>query len=129
MTGPVSKRILILDDDNEVRKLSGILLSAEGHHVTQVACGREAVSLHRETPFDLVIIELFMGSYNGFEAYAELRRTMPPPPFIITANSVPAPAEDYLKVAKRLGARETLAKPFTADQLLAAVRNIFNAGN
>lgn len=125
MTAPISKRILILDDD-EMRNMLQLLLTAEGHSVTTVTGGSEAVSLHQKNPFDLAIIELFMTGCNGFEVFAKLRHGASPPKFIVTAKSVRIPSEDYLKVAKRLGAHETLAKPFIAEQLLAAVRSVFN---
>lgn len=124
MTAPISKRILILDDDNEMRTMLEFLLAGEGHRVTLANNEAEAVSLHRQSPFDVAIIELFARSYNGFAAFDGLRHAASPPKFIVTAESIRVPVEAYLKIASQLGARETLAKPFTADQLLSAVRNV-----
>lgn len=124
MTAKNSKRILILDDDVKMRATLDLWLSDEGHHVTQAASGLEAISLHRQKPFDLVIIELILGDYDGFETFAELRLAASSPRFIATSKSTRMPAELQLKMARHLGAQGTIAKPFTAEQLIDVVRNV-----
>ena len=124
MTRPIPKRILVVDDDQEMQDIAPALLTAYGHSVTYVTTGDEAIALHEKNPFDVAIVELFMSSCNGFEAFAGLRRAASPPKFIITAKPIRAPAEDYLRVARQLGAHETLFKPFAGEQLIAAVRNV-----
>jgi CheY-like chemotaxis protein len=114
------KRILVLDDDTETQGMLG-LLTGKGYKLTRTASGGEAVSLHRQNPFDLVIIELLLPDYDGFEAFSELRRAAVPPKFIAVAKAGWAAADICLKMAKQLGANETLAKPFDSDQLLKAV--------
>src|SRR6185312_14058572 len=118
MSHPISERILILDDDNEMRHMLGLLLTAEGYQITPATNGLEAISLHRQSPFDVAIIELAMAGNDGFEALIDLRRTESPPKFIAIARTSWTPAEVYLKMAKQLGAHETLSKPFTGNQLL-----------
>jgi len=114
------KRILILDDESETQAVLG-LLSGKGYQLIRATSGVEAISMHRQNAFDLVIIELLLADYNGFEAFSELRRASPPPKFIATAKAEWATADICLKMAKQLGAHQTLAKPFAADQLLEAV--------
>jgi CheY-like chemotaxis protein len=121
-----SKRILILDDNKETRTLVGILLSGEGYHVTYAENGIEAVALHQENPFALVVIELLLPFNEGFETLAELRRSALPPKLIATAKSSWMPTEVYSKIAKQLGVHGTLAKPYPAEQLLAAINNILD---
>jgi CheY-like chemotaxis protein len=119
----LSKRILVLDDDAETQGLLG-LLAGKGYKITRTADGAEAISLHRQNPFDLVIIELLLPDYDGFEAFSEMRRAAVPPKFIAIAKAGWAAADICLKMAKQLGAQETLAKPFDAEQLLNAVNKV-----
>jgi len=126
MTSDNRKRVLILDDDEKVRTMFGSWLTEEGYNVTHTADASEAISLHRKNPFDVAVIELALGNYNGFEAFAALRRGTSPPKVIATSKSSRTPAEVHLKMARHLGAHETLAKPFTSTQLLATVRALLH---
>lgn len=123
---PATKRILLLDDESETQAMLALLTDKgdKSYHITRAASGAEAVSLHRENPFDLVIIELLLPEYNGFEAFSELRRTSSPPKFIATAKAEWATADICLRMAKQLGAHEILAKPFPSEHLIAAVEKI-----
>jgi CheY-like chemotaxis protein len=124
---PGAKRILVLDDDKDMRTAISRLLAEEGYEVAQATCGLEAITLQRQTPFDLVVMELLLVGNNGFETLAELRRTASPPKFITTAKSSWMPVEVYSKMATQLGVHGTLAKPFLTDQLLTAVKDILKA--
>jgi CheY-like chemotaxis protein len=121
-----SKRVLILDDDKEMRAMFGALLAGEGYHVTYAESGAKAIALHKENPFALVVIELLLPGNEGFETLAGLRRTALPPKFIATAKSSWMPVEVYSKMAKQLGVHGTLAKPYTAEQLLSSVKDILD---
>ena len=121
-----SKRILILDDDKEMRAMFGALLAGEGYHVTYAENGKEAIDLHNENPFALVVIELLLPGNDGFETLSALRRATLQPKFIATAKSSWMPVEVYSKMAKQLGVHGTLAKPYTAEQLLASVKDILD---
>lgn len=122
-----SKRILVLDDDKDMRTTLGHLLSEEGYQVSHATCGLEAISLHRETPFDLVVMELLLTGNNGFETLAELRRTNSPPKFIATAKSSWMPVEVYSQMAKQLGVHGTLPKPFLPEQFINAVKSVLES--
>jgi DNA-binding response OmpR family regulator len=127
MTSSTTKRILILDDDVEMQAMLKLLLAGEGYQVTCTTNGQEAISLYRENLFDLVIIELLLAKSDGFQTLVELRNTTPPPKFIATAKSGLMPPDVHLKMARHLGAHETLSKPFVPEHLLIAVRNSLNA--
>lgn len=124
---PAPRRVLVVDDDKKAHSLFESLLTDEGFQVTRVDNGLEAIALHRRNPFDLVIIELLLPGNDGFETLAELRRMAGPHKFIATAKSSWLPAEVYSKMAKQIGVHSTLAKPFTSEQLLAAIRTVFGS--
>ncbi len=115
-------RILLVDDENELRMLTGMILSDEVYEVSQATSVSEAIRLHRENPFDLIIAELVMKDRNGFETLAELRRQPAPARFIATAKSSWLPAEYILKMARQLGAHSALSKPFQHEEMIAAVQ-------
>lgn len=118
------KRILVVEDDAEMRHLFDLLLNGDGHEVTVCANGAEAMSLYRKTPFDLIILELLLTEHDGFETLIKLRREASPPKIVVTTRSSWTSAEVFFKMAKQLGARETLAKPFTAEQFLGITRKL-----
>jgi CheY-like chemotaxis protein len=124
---PTPKRVLVLDDDKELRTTFSLLLSKDGYRVTQAYSRREAISLHQKEPFDLIIIELLLPDNQGFETLTDLRKLPFPPKTIATARPGWMPTDVYSKMARQLGVHGTLAKPFQPEQLLALVRNVLDS--
>lgn len=121
---PKPKRVLVLDDDRELRTMFSLLLSKDGYRVTQAQSGREAIAMHLKEPFDLMIVELLLPENEGFDTLGELRKLPAPPKTIATAKPGWMPVEVYSKMAKQLGVHGTLAKPFQPEQLLALMREV-----
>jgi CheY-like chemotaxis protein len=124
---PQPKRVLVLDDDKELRTTFSLLLSKDGYRVTQAYSGREAIAMHKKEPFDVVIVELLLPDNQGFETLSELRKLAHPPKTIATARPGWMPVDVYSKMARQLGVHGTLAKPFQPEQLLALVRNVLDS--
>jgi two-component system response regulator MtrA len=127
MTNHFSKRVLVVDDDAEMRHLFGLLLSGQGCQVVSCATGTEALSLYRKSPFDVVVIELLMAEHDGFETLMKLKREPSSPRIMVTTRSSWTAADIFFKMAKQLGANETLAKPFAADQFIQTVQKLLAA--
>jgi two-component system OmpR family response regulator len=128
MTDPNSKpnrHILIVDDDDELRTMMGLMLTSEGYTVSQVANGQQAISLYRSNPCDLVVTELTIGGRDSFQTILELRRQPVPPKFIATTRIGWMPPDICLRMAEHLGAHRVLAKPYKPEHLLEAVRSAF----
>jgi CheY-like chemotaxis protein len=123
---PKPIRVLVLDDDRELRTTFSLLLSRDGYRVTQAYTSPEAISLHQKEPYDLVIIELLLPDNQGIEALAELRKLPSPPRTIATARPGWMPTDVYSKMGRQLGVHGTLAKPFQPEQLLALVQNVLD---
>jgi CheY-like chemotaxis protein len=121
------KRVLVLDDDKELRTTFSLLLSKDSYRVTQAYTGREAIAMHQKEPFDLVVIELLLPNNEGFETLTELRKLPSPPKTIATARPGWMPVDVYTKMAGQLGVHGTLAKPFEPEQLLAIVRDVLES--
>lgn len=124
---PKPKRVLVLDDDKELRTTFSLLLSKDGYRVTQAYSGRDAICLHQKEPFDLIVVELLLPDNQGFETLAELRKLPSSPKTIATARPGWMPTDVYSKMAQQLGVHGTLAKPFQPEQLLALVRNVLDS--
>jgi CheY-like chemotaxis protein len=120
------RRVLVLDDDKELRTTFSLLLSKDGYSVTQAYTGRDALTLHQKEPYDLVIIEMLLPENQGFETLTELRKLPSPPKTIATARPGWMPTEVYSKMARQLGVHGTLPKPFQPEQLLALVKNVLD---
>jgi DNA-binding response OmpR family regulator len=111
----------MVDDDLESRAMLGLVLSGEGYEVSHTSNGKDAVSLHRQKPFDLVITEVALKEKDGFETLMELNRKSAPARLIATAKAGWISSELSLRMARQLGAHFLLAKPFQPEELLAVV--------
>jgi CheY-like chemotaxis protein len=112
-------RILVIDDEADMRALLDEMLRAGGHEVVLASDGRDGVAKYRINQADLVITDLFMPNQEGLETIVELRRDFPR--VVIIAMSGKTSASAMLSIAVRLGAVEVLIKPFQPAELLAAV--------
>lgn len=117
-------RILIIEDDEEVRDLLDSLLTREGHEVATAANGKQGVAAFTEQPFDLVITDIIMPEKDGIEAIMDLRRGRPQLKLIAISGGGRAEPENYLHSAQLLGANRTLRKPFSNEAIVAAVREL-----
>ena len=112
-------RILVIDDEPEMRVLLELILKPAGHEVILAADGREGVERYRTSPADLVITDLYMPNQEGLETIREFRTRFPE--VAIIAMSGRAAAVTMLSIAQKFGAVAVLHKPFAADELIAAV--------
>jgi CheY-like chemotaxis protein len=130
MTALLRRRILLVDDDPDVRSSVGETLVIAGYEVVEAANGAEALRRWLElNGGDLVILDLLMPDKDGLEAIVELHAHSPGVPIIAMLSTGTAEAVDLLEEARSLGATETLEKPFSGHTLLALVaRALANAG-
>lgn len=114
--------VLIVDDDDQIRRLLRSTLEQAGYQVSEGRSGREGLLRYRSAPADVVVMDILMPDKDGLEAIIELRRESPDAKVIaITGGSTKMNVPDFLDVAKVLGASRTLHKPFPMAEFLAAV--------
>lgn len=119
--------ILVIDDEEQIRKLLRAILAAEGHEVT-LACGaEEANRIRRERSVDLVITDLFMPGTDGIEVIVALRREAPDLRVIAMSGGGSFGAHESLEMAEPLGAFATLRKPFVPEMVIEVVRRALAA--
>ncbi|MFH2000041.1 MAG: response regulator [Planctomycetota bacterium] len=116
--------ILVMDDEEQVRLLIREYLERADHQVLEAADGREGLRIFREQTADLVIVDLIMPGKEGLETIAELRRDDPEVKIIAISGGGRVDANDYLLLAKNMGALITLNKPFTRQELLDSVQKL-----
>lgn len=123
--GPTSPiRILLVDDNRELRCVLRKILVRAGYAVTEAGHGREALKLHKLQPADLILTDLIMPEMEGIETILELKRLQPGVKVIAMSGGGRVNASDYLNLAAALGAARTLSKPFSESELLDAVRDV-----
>ena len=120
-------RILLIDDDNAVRRLLREMLQTGGHEVVDASNGEKALKLLHDHPCELVVTDIFMPDMDGLATLMELRKTRPEIRVIAISGGSPRVGTDMLVAAKRLGAVRTLAKPILRADLLKAVEEAMAA--
>lgn len=116
---PVSK-ILVIEDDSQVRRIIALVLERAGHAVTTACHGMEGIKRNREDPAELIVTDIFMPEEDGLGVIMTLRKENRTASILaISGGNVGQP--NWLEVAARIGATRTLAKPFVAGELVGIV--------
>ncbi len=118
-------RILIVDDEAGVRELLRETLSAAGYEVTVCENGARAIAHLAEESVDLLITDLVMPAQEGIETIAQARREYPQLKILAISGFS---GGEYLRMAKVLGANDTLAKPLDLALLTERVRALTRRG-
>src|SRR5262249_44040719 len=118
--GRTMARVLVVDDEAQVRGLLRTILEPAGHHVLDAGDGAEALRVVRREGVDLVFCDLFMPGQDGLETIRDLRRDFPGLPVVAVSGGCDGRI-DLLPVARLLGAAQTLKKPFRPESVLDAV--------
>jgi DNA-binding response OmpR family regulator len=111
--------ILVVDDERNMRKALGVILGQDGHHISAVGSGREAVRRLSSRHFDVVVTDMKMDDVGGFDVLRETRRLYPDVEVImITAFGTIELAVEAIKE----GAYDYITKPFDAEEIQRVVR-------
>jgi CheY-like chemotaxis protein len=117
-----NKRVLVIDDNPDMRRTMQALLESEGFVVSVAADGEEGLRLQRDFAADVVITDIFMPGREGIETIFELRKEFPHTRIIVMSGAARAQGPDYFSVARELGAARALRKPFAPQELFDAIR-------
>ena len=118
-------KVLLVDDDPQVRRMLGETLRQERLDVTEAASGKDALERYRENPADVVIMDIIMPGQDGVEAIHSLRGEFPGAKIIaISGGSPNITGERLLKTASRLGADRTFGKPMEIELLVQTIREL-----
>ena len=120
-------RVLVVDDDLDIRELIALRLRKDGHDVSVVGDPVEALAQASESGYDLAILDWTMPQMDGGELCARLRAEpglQAAPILVVTAHADPLTRERALGA----GASEYLPKPFTLSELATVVRELLDRG-
>ena len=117
-------RILLIDDDVQVREMLRQMLERAGYEVVDASSGREGLEHYQAAAIDLIITDILMPDQDGLETIRELRRLAPAAKIIAISGGGQSGLLDLLPIAEKLGAQCTLRKPLRRLELLEAVRQL-----
>jgi DNA-binding NtrC family response regulator len=114
-------RILIVDDNREIRTILVEYLKEEGHVAEGAGDGKEALARHDQTPFDLIITDLNMPGMTGIELIKEIGKAETTTEFIIITGYA---SLDTAIEAVKAGAFDYIVKPFRIEELRVVIKNV-----
>ena len=113
-------RVLVVDDDHTVREVVVSYLRANAHEVSEAPDGETALRLYRESPADLVVLDLMLPGIDGLETCRRLRETRDVPVIMLTALG----GEADRVVGLETGADDYVTKPFSPRELVLRVDSV-----
>ena len=120
-------KILVIDDNEDLRDTIVSVLEDESYSTLFAADGASGVRVFEEARPDLVITDLIMPKSNGLDTIREIKAIDPSARIIAMSGGSLISHEYYLDVASSLGAMHMLPKPFEIDELLRVVAECLNA--
>jgi CheY-like chemotaxis protein len=117
------ERILIIDDEAQIRSMIRLMLERAGYSVAEASDGIEGIRCYRQTPADLIITDLIMPNQDGIGMMLELKKEFSSAKIIAMSGGGLNRPEGYLRGAQKLGAVCTLSKPINRQELLRAVKD------
>ena len=124
ITGVSRQRILVVDDEPELRRMLHRYLEAEGFEVAETPDGETALSRIRSSPPDLMVLDVGLPGTDGFTVLQETRRLSEIPVIMLTARA----EETDRVIGLTIGADDYLSKPFSPRELVARIRAVLRRG-
>ena len=118
-------KLLLVEDDDGLRAVLEHLLTEAGLEVLTAQNGKEALA--KLTPdIDVVVSDIIMPEMDGLDLLLRIRKERPGTKIIAISGGGIQDKEHVLEIARRMGAGRVLAKPFTSEQILGAVRELLD---
>ena len=115
-------RLLIVDDEQNIREVIREYSEFNGHEVTEAADGMSAVGLCKLNDYDLIVMDIMMPKLDGYSACKEIRKTKDIPIIMLSARG-----EEYDKLfGFELGIDDYVVKPFSPKELMARINAVLS---
>lgn len=124
MASDTPKHILIVDDDDMLRRYVKELLKLNNYKVSEAANGKLGLKEFRENKPDLVITDIIMPEMEGISFIRKLREHNQEIPIIAMTGNVHGHMEEYLNISSQIGADEILRKPVDSKVFLEAIERL-----
>lgn len=112
------QKILVIDDEKEVRELLADMLATQGHHVSQAASGADGVSMARADRYDLVFTDLIMPGMTGWEVAEAIKAASPATVVVLVTGWADGVARSERAAG---GVDQIIQKPFDVGAIAAAI--------
>jgi len=122
MTKSKALRVLVAEDNADMRAMMKMVLEEAGYDTQFAADGRGALESQREHPADVLITDIFMPETDGMETIDRFKSRFPQTRIIAMSGGGEKSRMDYLTIADNLGVNATLRKPFDAKTLLQTLQ-------
>ncbi len=120
----MSKRILVIDDEEAIRKSFALSLEDSGYQVDGAESGEVGIDMEKKKPYDLIFLDLKMPGLNGVETLRELRKINEGVPIYIITAFYGEFLDQLRQAEKEAISFEVMKKPIGADQILLVVNSI-----
>ncbi len=115
-------KILVVDDEMNIRRVVREYAEFEGYEVTEAANGMEAVDVVKDNDFDLIVMDVMMPKLDGFSTCKEIKKYKSIPVIMLSARG-----EEYDKLfGFELGIDDYVVKPFSPKELMARIKAVIN---
>ncbi|SHL30354.1 Response regulator receiver domain-containing protein [Desulfatibacillum alkenivorans DSM 16219] len=119
-------RILIIDDDSQIRKMLRKMLATAGYAVAEARDGAQALEIQAREPADMIITDIIMPVKGGIDTIQEFTEKYPGVKIIAMSGGGFLEAEDHLTIPQRMGIVHTFAKPLEREKILTAVKDLLD---
>ena len=116
------QRVLVVDDEPGIGKVLSIKLRHSGFDVTTTTSGAEAIEIIRKQEPDIVLLDILMPDVTGMDVLDRVRAFSDVPIVVFTAKP------DIVQFAMKLGANDSIAKPFNPDQVVKKIEAVLTSG-
>ena len=109
-------RVLYVEDDETLAKTVERMLEMEGHECDRASTGREAVQLGKTNKYDVILLDIMLPDFDGYEVVHQLHENGVRTPFLIQSGLV---ERDNARAGAGFGVENYLIKPFNRDELIS----------
>ncbi len=125
-TDHMMKNILLVDDEESIRRMVRAVLGEEEYVFTEASNGVEALEIMEGQSFDLILTDVIMPDCDGIELVMTVRKKLPDIKVIVMSGGGRVRADHYLNLAEKLGAARVFEKPFNTAELRETVAELLS---
>lgn len=114
-------RILIVDDEADLRTLLRHILTAQGYQITDAEDGEEAIELIKRQKFDIALLDIQMPNINGIQVLKYIKEHSPQTKAVMLTGYADL---KHAMEAKEFGARDFIGKPYKLEDVLSTIEHI-----
>jgi len=124
LTSQKQRRILVVDDEDDLRTLLSHVLATHGYEITSASDGEEAIAILRKNTFDVALLDIQMPNMNGIQVLKFINENCPSTRAIMLTGYADL---KHAMEAKEYGAEDFIGKPYKLEDILNTIERALNA--